>query len=86
MAVERLLHVDVGGIDHLAELDHLADLLEGNHLIVFVAIDAETGGVVAAVLEAAQAWDGSARLRVSRRADRPLTRVSRMYLRSFSTR
>jgi hypothetical protein len=56
VAVKHLLEVDVGGIDHLAELDHLADLLEGDNLVGLVAIDAETGRVVAAVFEAAQAW------------------------------
>jgi hypothetical protein len=55
MAVKDLLHVDIGGIDHLAELGDLANLLEGNDLIFLVAIDAKTSGVVTAVLEAAQA-------------------------------
>jgi hypothetical protein len=66
MAVKHLLHVDLGGIDHLAELDHLANLLESNHLMVLVAVDAETGRVVATVFETAQAWTWSARLSGSR--------------------
>jgi hypothetical protein len=57
MAVKDLGQVDVRGIDELAELGDLANLLEGNDLVLLVAVDAETGRVVTAVFEAGQAID-----------------------------
>jgi hypothetical protein len=37
--------------DQLLQFGDLADLLEGEDLVAFVAIDGETGGVVTSVLE-----------------------------------
>jgi hypothetical protein len=50
MVVEDLGHVWLLGGDQLLELGDLANLLEGEDLILLVAIDRETGGVVASVL------------------------------------
>lgn len=46
-------------LDQLLQLSDLADLLEGKDLILLVAIDGETGGVVAAVFEAGETVDES---------------------------
>jgi hypothetical protein len=53
--IEHLVEVDLGLVDELPQLRHLADLLECEDLILLVAIDSETGGVVPAVLETGQA-------------------------------
>jgi len=55
VGIERLGQVDVGLVDELPELGYLADLLEGEHLLLLVAVDGEAGRVVAAVLEAEEA-------------------------------
>ena len=49
--VEDLGHVDIGLVNQLPQLGDLADLLEGNDLVLLVAIDGETGGVIATVFE-----------------------------------
>jgi hypothetical protein len=48
--VEDLVEVEVLLLDELLERGDLADLLDGIDLVLLVAIDGETGGVVAAVL------------------------------------
>jgi hypothetical protein len=48
--VEDLVEVEVLLVDELLERGDLADLLDGKDLVLLVAIDGETGGVVAAVL------------------------------------
>jgi hypothetical protein len=42
--------------DELLELDDLADLLEGEDLILLVSIYGETGGVVSTVFETGESW------------------------------
>lgn len=42
-------------LNELSQLCDLADLLEGEHLVLLLAIDGETGGVVSSVLETRQA-------------------------------
>jgi hypothetical protein len=49
--VEDLLKIDVGLVDELLELGDLANLLEGKNLLLLVAIDGQTGRIVATVLE-----------------------------------
>lgn len=44
-------------LDQLLELGDLANLLEGKDFVALVAVDCETGRVVAAVFEAGQAID-----------------------------
>ena len=39
VGIKDLLQVDIGLVDELLELGHLANLLEGHHLIPLVAID-----------------------------------------------
>ena len=51
MAVKHLLHVDMGAVNHLAEFGNLANLLEGDDLALLVAIDTETGRVIATILK-----------------------------------
>lgn len=46
-------------LNQLLQLRDLADLLEGKDLILLVAIDGETGGVVAAVFETSETVDES---------------------------
>jgi hypothetical protein len=55
MRVEHLCEVKFGLVDKLLQLGHLADLLEGEHLILLVAIDGKTSRVVPAILETGQA-------------------------------
>ena len=82
----------MGLVDELLQLGHLAHLFVGKDLVLLVAIDSYTSGVVATVLEAGETWSvvlnpvhrpGGV---VQKRGDSPLMRVSRMNLRSFSTR
>ena len=89
--VEALLKVDLLGADELLELGDLANLLEGKDLVLLVAIDGNTGGVVAAVLETGETCSERIRqllrgLRAEIEGHVPLTRVSRMNFLSFSTR
>ncbi len=49
--IKHLFHVDVALLDELSEFGDLANFLEGKHLILLVAIDCQTCGVVAAVLK-----------------------------------
>ena len=53
--VEEYLDVGLLLFYYLLELGDLADLLEGKHLVLLVAIDGQTGGVVATILETGQA-------------------------------
>jgi hypothetical protein len=48
--VEDLVEVELLLLDELLECGDLADLLDGVDLVLLVAIDGKTGGVVAAVL------------------------------------
>lgn len=48
--LKGLGEVRLGGIDELLELGHLADLLEGEDLVLLVAVDCYAGRVVATVL------------------------------------
>ena len=48
--VEDLVEVEVLLLDELLEGGNFADLLDGVDLVLLVAIDGETGGIVAAVL------------------------------------
>lgn len=50
MRVKHLVEVGLGLIDELSQLGHLAHLLEGKDLILLVAIDGQTGRVIAAIL------------------------------------
>lgn len=52
--VEDLVGVGLGLLDELLELGDLADLLEGKDLVLLVAVDSETGRIVATVLEAGE--------------------------------
>jgi hypothetical protein len=56
--VKHLIEVELVLINQLLQLGHLADLLEREDLILLVAIDRETGGVVPAILETGQALIG----------------------------
>lgn len=88
MGIVDLVKVDVGLVDELPQLGHLADLLEGKDFIFLVAVDGQTSRVVSSVFETGEAFgalsdtlmppDGS--------EDSPLIRVSRINLRSFSTK
>lgn len=51
VGVEGLGQVEVGLVDQLPQLGHLADLLEGKDLVLLVAIDGKAGRIVATVLE-----------------------------------
>jgi len=88
--VEDLGQVKVLLIDQLLQRGDLADLLDGKDLVLLVAINGEPGGVVTAVLEALEACGGmllaTAASERRPRHNLPLTNVSRMYFRSFSTR
>ena len=53
--IKHLLHVHATLLDELSEFGDLADLLEGKHLILLVAIDCQTCGVVTAVLKPGEA-------------------------------
>ena len=54
--VEGLGQVDIGLVNELLELGHLANLLERKDLLLLVAVDGETGRVVPAVLETEEAY------------------------------
>jgi len=56
--VKHLVEVELVLIDQLLQLGHLADLLEREDLILIVAVDSETGGVIPTVLETGQALIG----------------------------
>lgn len=57
VGVEDLLEVDVRLVDELPQLGDLANLLEGLDLVLLVAIDGQTGGIIASVLEARETVD-----------------------------
>jgi hypothetical protein len=52
--VKDLLEIDLGLVDKLPQFGHLADLLEGQDLMLLVAVDGETGRVITTVLEAGE--------------------------------
>ena len=52
--VKDLVEVHLGLVDELPQLGHLADLLEGQDLILLVAVDGETGRVITTVLKAGE--------------------------------
>ena len=69
VVVEDLCEVGLLLLDELLQLGDLADFLEGEDLVLLVAIDGDTGGVVAAVFETGETcgreecqlgkdWDG----------------------------
>lgn len=100
--IEGLGKVELRLIYELLELGNLADLLEGVHLLLLVAIDGKTGRIVAAVLETGETCiaEQNARQRLAAQKavgqswfqpghwapDIPLMSVSIMNFRSFSTR
>jgi len=91
VVVKDLGHVGLLLLDELLQLGDLANLLEGKDLVLLVAIDGNTGGVVAAVLETGETCSERIRqllrgLRAEIEGHVPLTRVSRMNFLSFSTR
>lgn len=49
MAVKHLAVVELGLLNQLLEFRDLADLLEGENLVLLVTIDRETCGIVATV-------------------------------------
>jgi len=49
--IEHPLHINLRLVDKLPQLGDLADLLERHDLILLVAIDSETGGVIPAIFE-----------------------------------
>ncbi len=53
--IEHLGQIGLRVVDELLQLGDLADLLEGKHLVLLVAIDGKAGRVVAAVLETGEA-------------------------------
>jgi hypothetical protein len=55
VVVKDLGHVGLLLLDECLQLGDLANLLEGEDLILLVAIDGNTGGVVAAVFETGEA-------------------------------
>lgn len=57
VAVKDLVHIRLVALDQLPQLGDLADLLEGVDFVPLVAIDGETGGVVATVLETRKACE-----------------------------
>jgi len=58
VVVKDLGHVGRLGLDELLQLGDLANLLEGKDLVLLVAIDGNTGGVVATVLETGETCSG----------------------------
>ena len=54
MRVEHFGHIDAGLGDELLELDDLAHFLEGEDLVLLVAIDSQTRRVIASVFKAGQ--------------------------------
>jgi hypothetical protein len=66
VGVEDLGEVGLGLLDELLELGDLANLLEGEDLVLLVAVDSQAGGIVATVLETGQTWTGGARISVSK--------------------
>lgn len=53
--IKDLGQIELGLVDQFLQLRNLADLLEGIHLLLLVAIDSKAGRVVAAVLETGEA-------------------------------
>ena len=51
MRIKDLLHVDIALLNELSEFGNLANLLEGKHLILLVAVNCQSCGVIAAVLK-----------------------------------
>lgn len=49
MRVKDLGHVDTRLVNELSQLGHLANLLEGEDLILLVAVHGQAGGVVTTV-------------------------------------
>jgi hypothetical protein len=92
VVVKDLGHVGLLLLDEGLQLGDLADLFEGEDLVLLVAIDGNTGGVVAAVFETGEAWWEKTSVLVGCKVwglpagHVPLTRVSRMNFLSFSTR
>jgi hypothetical protein len=58
VVVKDLGHVGRLGLDELLQLGDLANLLEGKDLVLLVAIDGNTGGVVATVFETGETCSG----------------------------
>lgn len=53
--VEDLCKVGSGIGDELLQFCNLADFFKGEDLVLFVAVDGEAGGVIAAIFEAGEA-------------------------------
>jgi len=49
VGVEDLVQVEVGLVDQLLQGGNLADLLDRIHLVLLVAVNGKTGGVIATV-------------------------------------
>lgn len=95
--IEDLGQIGLGLLNQLLELDHLANLLVSKHLVLLVSVDSESGRVIATVFKAGEScggdtiqyWELSGHgqaVRRGRNRNSPLTRVSRMYFLSLSTR
>ena len=56
MRIEHLRQVQLGLVDELLELGHLAHLLEGEHLMLLVAIDSKARRVVPAIFQAGKTY------------------------------
>ena len=90
VGIENLGQVWLRLLNQLPEFCYLANLLEGKDLILLVSINAKPSGVIASVFESSETCERSTlahgRGGVKEAWDQPLISVSRMYLRSFSTR
>lgn len=86
MRVEDLGKVWILLLDKLLELCNLAYFLEGEHFIFLVAIDRQTSRIVASVFQARESWASQMITLKIKAKSLPFTRMSRMYLRSLSTR
>jgi hypothetical protein len=51
MRIKDLLHIDLALLNEVSEFGNLANLLEGKHLILLVAVNCQSCGVVAAVFK-----------------------------------
>lgn len=90
MGLKGLAHVICAVIDEFLQLGHLANFLECADFILLVAIHGHTSRVVATVLQSGEAWGNNGEQKVKIIGiifgHLPLSSVSMMNLRSFSTR
>ena len=92
---KRSIKINAALLDQLLQLDNLANLLESVDLVLLITVNGNTGGIIATVFESRETYRGqsatgglsfAARLSVQRLVYAPFTKVSKMNLRSFSTR